>query len=60
MMTQRNLELQLQAIDMIERKHRQMKKPTNHTEASTSGEMKSNEVVETKTPINDVTKEELE
>lgn len=57
MMTQRNVELQLQAIDMIERKHRMAKKEANDTaEPSTS---QPYDVVPG--PGNDdVTKDELE
>lgn len=56
MMSQRNVELQLQAIDIIERKHRGAKRDSLPDESSASGE---NEAVAL-TPVNDVTAEELE
>lgn len=64
MMTQRNVELQLQAIDMIERKHRLVKKHSEENAATASGlnEMGKQKIEnEGATSVSaDVTKEELE
>lgn len=59
MMAQRNVELQLQAIDIMERKHRATKKDASDVvEPSTSG---LNEVSSAALePSDDVTSEELE
>lgn len=63
-MTQRNVELQLQAIDMIERKHRLVKKH-DETAATSSNEQtaQKNDKVEkegAKLVEEDITTEELE
>lgn len=59
MMTQHNVELQLQALDLIQKHHRQVKKKPDDAEASTSG----TEYVEdesSRPAADEVTKEELE
>lgn len=65
MMTQRNVELQLQAIDMIERKHRLVRKHSEETAATTSDVQNAtnSEKAEKQgaTAVEeDITKEELE
>lgn len=60
MMTQHNVELQLQALDMIQKHHRQAKKKLEDGEASTSVMANVEEVVPKTEVADEITKEELE
>lgn len=60
MMTQHNVELQLQALDMIQKHHRQAKKKPEDAEASTSGTEAVEDDTSRPEAADEVTKEELE